>query len=231
VTPGQEGATLVSREVAVLAHARSDHFRIIGRLLGADAKCRARVFVDGVPTNGTFTDRFGAHIDRVRNAQDWLWTRLSSDAAIDLESILVTASEVPVDGSVDVLYGPGFHLDEVAYRWSEAKATVTLRNRQDRTVPVDVIFEVQAPGLPRGARAHLQASAGSAVGRWEIGPDYKKYSMRIEIPAASSTDVIISTNAPKIDAPLDSRTLILRFLPNLRAQEAGCGADHALAPG
>ena len=73
VIPGQEGATLVSREVAVLAHARSDHFRIIGRLLGADAKCRARVFVDGVPTNGTFTDRFGAHVDRVRNAQEWQW--------------------------------------------------------------------------------------------------------------------------------------------------------------
>ena len=222
VAPGRENAALASRDVAILAHAKSDHFRIMGRLLGVNAACRARVFVDGVPTNGTFTDRFGAHVDRVRNAQEWLWTRLSSDAAIDPESLLVTASEVPVDGSLDVRYGAGFHLDEVAYRWSEAKAAVILRNRQDRSVRVNVEFEVQAPGLPAGARARLHASAGSVKAQWEIGPDYGKHSMRIEIPPESSTDLLFTTDAPRINAPLDSRTLVLRFLPSFRALEAGC---------
>jgi hypothetical protein len=213
---------LASREVMILAHARSDHFRIGGRLFGADTKCRARVFVDGVPTNGTFTDRFGAHVDRVRNAQEWLWTRLSSDAVIDPESILVTASEVPIDGSVDVDFGSGFHLDEVAYRWSEATAAVTLRNREGRSVQVDVMFEVQAPGLPAGARARLQATAGSVQAHWEIGRDYENRSMRLTIPPASTTEMIFSTNAPRVHAPLDARTLVMRFMPNLRAQEAGC---------
>ena len=218
-----DGTVVASREVMLLAHARSDHFRIVGRLLGAPAACRARVFVDGVPTDGTFTDRFGAHVDRTRNAREWLWTRLSSDdALIDPDSILVIDSEAPVDGSVDVTFGKGFHLDEVAYRWAEATAVITLRNRENRSVRMDLQFAVQAPALPAGATARLEAMAGSARAVWTIGSEYEKRSMHLEIPPTSTIDVVLSTDAPKVRAPLDIRTLVMRFLPDVHAREVGC---------
>lgn len=224
VQSAAEGVPMASHELMILAHARSDQFRIVGRLSGAPTACRARVFVDGEPTNGTFTDRFGAHVDRTRNAREWLWTRLTTeDAAFDPASILVTDSEVPVDGSVDVLFGKGFHLDEIAYRWSEATAVVTLRNREERVLRADVQFEAQAPGLPPGGSARLEATAGSARAQWMIGPDYGKYSIRLEIPPTSTVDVVLSTDAPRTVAPLDIRTLVMRFLPDVRAREVGCG--------
>jgi hypothetical protein len=223
VESAADGVPMASHELMILAHARSDHFRIVGRLFGAPTACRARVFVDGEPTSGTFTDRFGAHVDRARNAREWLWTRLTAhEAAFDPASILITDSELPVDGSVDVLFGKGFHLDEIAYRWSEATAVVTLRNREDRVLRTDVQFEVQAPGLPPGGSAGLSAVAGAVRAQWTIGPDYGKHSIRLEIPPTSTVDVVLSTDAPRIVAPLDIRTLVMRFLPDIRAREVGC---------
>jgi hypothetical protein len=133
VIDARRGTALASTELDVLAHARADRFRIMGRLFGAAAECRARLFVDGVPTDGTFSDRFGAHVDVLRNAREWLWVRLSSSgASMAPDSILITDSAVPIDGPVNVLYGKGFYLDEVAFRWAEASATLTLRNRTRR---------------------------------------------------------------------------------------------------
>jgi hypothetical protein len=223
VSSALDGTPMASHELAVLSHAKADHFRIVGRLFDAPAACRARLFVDGVPTEGTFTDRFGAHVDVPRHAREWLWTRLSSDdAAMDPHSLLITESEVPVDGSVDATFGKGFQLDEIEYRWAEATAVATLRNREARPLLADVIFEVQAPGLPIGNTARLEATAGSAHAAWSLGRDYGEYSLRVSIPPTSTLDVRFSTDAPRVRAPLDARTLVMRFRPVIRVREVGC---------
>jgi hypothetical protein len=218
-----QGAPISSDEVMVLAHARTDRYRIVGRLLGAQAECRARIFVDGVPTNSTFTDRFGAHIDRVRNAREWLWVRLTSTgAAILPDSVLVTDADVAVDDGVEVGYGKGFQYDEIGYRWAGRSAVLTLRNRTDRALRIELQFAAEAPGLPRGASGRLEAVAGSVRAEWTVGPEYRQYTMPLEIPAASSIDVVFGTDAPQIAAPHDARELVLRFQAGLRAQEIGC---------
>jgi len=222
--PGaMHGAPIASEEVMLLAHARADRFRVVGRLFGAQPECRARVFVDGVPTDGTFTERFGAHIDRVRNAREWLWVRLTSTGATILpDSILVTDSDVPVDGAIDVVYGKGFQYDEIAYRWAAQSAVLTLRNRTDRIVRTELRFAVEASGLAPGATAQLEAVAGAVRARWALGREYRDYTLPLEIPAASSVDVVFTTDAVRVDAPLDARTLVMRFRAGLRAYEAGC---------
>ena len=223
VRPIGNGALMASDDVAVLAHARSDSFRIVGRLIDVSGPCRARLFVNGVPSDGTFTDRFGAHVDVMRNAREWLWVTLAGKgASIAPDSILVTDSNVPVDGSVDVLAGQGFHFDEIAYRWAGDKAVVTLRNLTDRPVQADLMFQVEAPGLQRGATARLQAVAGGVQREWSVGPVYQKYSMRVDIPPTSSLDVLFSTDAPRVNTPTDPRALVLRFHPGMRAREVGC---------
>jgi hypothetical protein len=223
VIDARPGMAIASTDLDILAHARADRFRIMGRLFGSADECRARVFVNGAPTDGTFSDRFGAHVDVLRNAREWLWVRLSSaGASMAPDSILITDAAVPVDGPVDVLYGKGFHLDEVTYRWAEQSATLTLRNRTDRVVRADLQFEVQAPALTSGASARLEVVAGEARATWPIGPDLEKRVLPVEIPARASLDVLFSTNAPKAEAPLDPRTLVMKFLPDIRAREAGC---------
>ena len=217
------GAPITSREVMLLAHARADRLRIVGRLFGAQPECRARVFVDGAPTDGTFTDRFGAHIDRVRRAKEWLWIRLTSDGAALLpDSILITDSDVPVDGAIDVVYGKGFQYDEIEYRWAAENAVLTLRNRTDRVVRTELRFAVQAPTLAPGGTGYLEAVAGSVSARWDLGPEYRDYRLPVDIPAASSVDVVFKTDAVRVDAPIDTRTLVLKFKAGLRVLEAGC---------
>lgn len=218
-----EGAPLVSQDVRVLAHARADRLRIVGRLFGAQAECRARVFVDGVPTDGTFVERFGAHIDRVRNAQEWQWIRLTTDgAAILPDSILITDSDVPVDGAIDVVFGRGFQYDEIAYRWAAQEAVLTLRNRTDRPLRTELRFAVEAPSLSPGTTGQLEAVAGAVRAQWVIGPQYRDYTLPLEIPAASTVDVVFKTDAARVDAPIDTRNLVLRFKAGLRVYEAGC---------
>ena len=64
--------------------------------------------------------------------------------------------------------------------------------------------------------------AGSARAVWTIGSEYEKRSMHLEIPPTSTIDVVLSTDAPKVRAPLDIRTLVMRFLPDVHAREVGC---------
>jgi hypothetical protein len=223
VMPIAEGRPMASRELSVLLHARADHFRLVGRLLGVPTTCRARLFVNDIPTQGTFADRFGAHLDAPRQAREWLWARLrSGDAAIDPESILITASEIPVDGSAIVTFGKGFHLDDVEHRWSEETAVATLRNPENRTIRADIEFAVQAPGLPPGSDGRLTATAGAEQAEWRIGRRYETRSMRIEIAPTSTIDVVFGTDVPRVNAPLDSRRLFLRFQPQIRVREVGC---------
>jgi hypothetical protein len=223
VTSGDRGFRLGSSQVTILTRARADRFRITGRLSGGDAGCRSRVFVDGVPTSGTFTGAFGAHVDRWRDAQEWLWTRLSTDgAALDPESIAIAASEAHVDGAVEVLPGAGFHPDESApYRWSTQPAVVTLRNREDRLVPVDLMFDIQTPGAGKGS-AQLTAAAGSVQQTWSVGAGREKRSMRIEVPPLASVDVQFTTDAPQVHAPTDPRKLVMQFWLPMQAYEPGC---------
>ncbi|HEX5109482.1 MAG TPA: hypothetical protein VFV95_13590 [Vicinamibacterales bacterium] len=228
VPPPTAGALLASRDLTVLSHARADRFRITGRLFGADARCRARVFVDGQPSESTFTDHFEAEIDRLRRPETWLWTKLSTRSAqFATESVTVAAATQPLDDPIGVVFGEGFHLDEVAHRWADARATLTLQNREARAVSVDLGFEVKAPGLAPGTRARLEAAAGDVHRTWEIGEEFEQRSLGVQIPPLAAVDVTISTTAPPFYAPLDGRALVMMFLPGIRTLEKGCEEEQA----
>jgi hypothetical protein len=224
VPSAEDDMPMGSEEVAILAHVKADRLRVLGRLFGATAECRARVFVDGVPSESTFTDRFGAHIERRREAREWLWVRLSSEGAtIDPDSILIADADVSVDGEVEVVFARGFHLDEIAYRWAESEAVVTLRNRTDRPLRAGVEFAASAPGLAPGATARLEATAGSSRTEWAIGREPEPRSLILDMPPASSVDLRFRTDAPRVVAPLDTRVLALQFQPGFRVRdEARC---------
>lgn len=221
VPAGGDGVALGSREVQLLAHAKADRFRVFGRLFGTGS-CRARIFVDGVPTNSLFSDRFAAQVDRPRNAREWLWTRFTSEGGtMDPASFLVTDSALDVDRPINLLFGRGFHEDELAYRWSEETAVLTLWNREARPLRAALAFEVQAPGAG-DAGAQLTATAGAVKARWPVGREYAKRSLQLEIPAASTLEVVFTSDASRADVPLDSRKLVLRFGPGMQARELGC---------
>ena len=223
------GSPLASRELSVLAHARADRFRIAGQLFGTEARCRARVFVNDRPSEATFTDHFVADIDRLRRAEEWLSTSLSSEfASFDPESIMVTPSTEALDNPIGIIYGDGFHFDEVAHRWAAARATLTLQNREARHVSVELSFEVKAPGLAPGARAGLEATSGAAHRTWEIGEAFERRSIDLDIPPLSAVDVTISTTAPALYAPLDGRSLVMMFLPQIRTVEKGCPTERRI---
>ena len=58
--------------------------------------------------------------------------------------------------------------------------------------------------------------------QWVLGREYRDYTLPLEIPAASSVDVVFKTDAARVDAPIDTRNLVLRFKAGLRVYEAGC---------
>jgi hypothetical protein len=231
VAAAREGAPLVSGDVSILMHVRSEHLRVIGRLADADPQCRARMVVDGVPSSGTFVEYFAAHVDRVRDADEWRWARVASDGALMLpESIVVSNSSEPVDGSVDLIFDRGFHADEVAHRWADRYATLVLRNSAGRDLQVELLFEAKAPGVKPGEPARLEASAGSVRQEWAIGSEPERRTLRVAVPALSSVPVTFSTDAPAIEAPLDPRTLVVMFHQGMRVQEMGCDAVSPEGP-
>ena len=225
VVSSEAGMPLASTDVSVLSHSKSDHLRMIGRLYGVDTHCRARLYVDGVPTSGTFDSTFGAHVDRPRSNQPWLWTRLLADGAIiDPESVAVFESTESVDGQINVTYGDGFFQDEVAHRWAKNEAMLTLLNRSDRPITVDVEFQIRAPWTKPGAVHHLEVTAGQARETWPVEVRLEKRSIRAMVPARASVDVQFKTDAPRIDPAVDGRNLVLMFVPPIRTTEVGCGS-------
>lgn len=229
VLPVDAGAPLAAREAWLLMRVRSEHMRLVGRLLDVDSVCRARVLVDDVPSEGTFAEYFATHVDRVRDPDEWRRAHVTSrNGLMAPQSLVLLATSEPLDGSVDVGFDRGFHADEVAHRWAEREATLVLRNRADRDLEVELSFEVKAPGVKDGQRSRLDARAEGAHETWPIGPEPERRSMRVHLPALGSVPVTFSTDAPAEHAPLDLRQLVLMFHRGLRVQEVGC-AD--LEPG
>jgi hypothetical protein len=229
VASAASGAPLGVTDLTLIAHARSDHFRVMGRLYGADTSCRARIFVDGQPTSGTFAEQFGAHVDRPRSGEPWLRSRLSSwGALIDPESVVVTESTVGVDGPIDLTFDRGFHPGEVAYRWADREALLKLRNTADRDVDATLTVSVRSPAAAAGDLYELRVTVEGAETRaWPVGAEYKERTLQVHVPARSTIEVIFRTDAPKADLPLDPRTLVLMFLPELRVHEVGCDDRRA----
>jgi hypothetical protein len=223
VIAGPGNAPLVSRDASILMRMRSEHMRVVGRLLRVDGPCRARVLVDGVPSSGTFTEYFVAHVDRVRDPDEWRRARVTSvGGLLAPESMAVMASVEPLDGSIDLGFDRGFHPDQIAYRWADAPATLILRNRADRDLEVELSFEIAAPGAVPGQGRRLEATAGSVREEWPIGPEPERRVMRLSIPALASLPVTFTTDAAAAHAPLDLRRLVLRFDHGIRVQEVGC---------
>jgi len=218
-----EGEPFGSAEVTLITHARAEHLRVVGYLHDVADGCRARVFVDGTPSSGTFDSMFGVHLDRRRAPEAWPVTKLTtSSGLIDPETINVYQSAETLDGAVEVRYGEGFYPDEVAHRWAQDKARLTLVNRTDRPMQVDLQFEIRAPWAPAGSSHRLQVAAGDAKVDWPIGEKLAKRTIPVALPPRTAVDIVFSTDAPRIDPTRDGRNLVLMFLPTVKAKERGC---------
>ena len=113
-------------------------------------------------------------------------------------------------------------LIDPASRYVASGEGLTLRNRTDRPLRTELRFAVEAPSLSPGTTGQLEAVAGAVRAQWVIGPQYRDYTLPLEIPAASTVDVVFKTDAARVDAPIDTRNLVLRFKAGLRVYEAGC---------
>jgi hypothetical protein len=219
-----KGEAFGAREVALITHARSESLRVIGYLHDVGGTCRARVFVDGIPSRGTFDDGlFGVHVNRRRAPEPWGLTELTtSSGLIDPETVMVSESAETVDGAVDVRFGDGFFPDEVAHRWAENEARLTLVNRTNRAMAVELQFEVRAPWMTDGTSHRLQVTAAGHKQDWGLTTAFQKRSVRVDLAAGGAADVAFSTTAPRLNSASDGRNLVLMFLPTIRAQEVGC---------
>jgi hypothetical protein len=95
-------------------------------------------------------------------------------------------------------------------------------------VTVERVLEARAPSAAAGTDHRLDATAGDVRQGWAIGAEFEPRRMRIDVPARSTLPVTFRTDAPPADLPLDGRTLVLMFLPEVRAQEVAC--DAAVVP-
>jgi hypothetical protein len=222
------GHVFGSQEAWLLTHGRSDHLRVNGRVFGLSAECRARVLVNGTPSHGTFEGPFAVNVDHHWAAEPWLQTRLEAKGGlIDPETIAVSESAENVDNAVDVRYGEGFFPDEVAHRWAANEARLAILNRTDRSMLVDLRFDIRAPWAPAGSAHRVVVSAGSMKYEWPVDDTFRKHAVRVNVPAGTAVDVSFSTTAPRVDSAKDGRNLVLMFLPTFRAEEVGCESRDA----
>jgi hypothetical protein len=233
--PGATGEPLRAGEVHILAHAKSDRFRVTGRLSDVAPECRGRVLVDGIPSSGTFTDLFAAHIDRMRQGKRWLWSRIDGAGATILpETIAVSASSQPTDGDVSIAFGAGFHDDEFVHRWATAEANLALGNRSGRDLTVDLHFEMHLPSAKPDQRFAVEVISGNSTQTLSVGKELERYVTRVTIPARATAPVAFRTDAPRLDVA-DSRQLVMMFKLPLRTEEvtscapAGAVTDTARA--
>ena len=214
------GQPLSADSLLLLTHARSEYLRVVGRLHDVAPGCRARVFVDGAPSSGTFDEGFGVHVDKLRPDTDWLWTTLTSErGVIDPESIAVASSSERMDGAVDVRYGRGFFPDEIAHRWAENEADIQLINRSDRVVTVNVKVRLRAPEAVKGTTHAVEVLAGETTVRWPISDRFEKRSFPVTLQPRDSVTVTFKTDAPRIPPEQDVRNLVLMFVPPIAAFE------------
>ena len=223
VQPPEPRQALVAPELAVLAHSKMDHLRVLGRLANVAEGCRARMVVDGVRSSGTFRDDFAAEIDRRRRSTAWQWTHVASQGGVVIpESVAVVESSEPLGGDVDIEFGRGFYHDEFVRRWAGPSGEINVRNRGDRTMQVDLLVELHIPSAAAGQTFPVHVAAGERRERLEVGEPYVKHAIRVDVPARATVPVVFTTAAPRMEAPLDSRTLVMMFAQPVRVEEVSC---------
>jgi hypothetical protein len=55
-----------------------------------------------------------------------------------------------------------------------------------------------------------------------VGEPYVKHAIRVDVPARETVPVVFTTAAPRTEAPLDSRTLVMMFAQPVRVEEVSC---------
>jgi hypothetical protein len=212
---------LRARDVDVFAHAKADRFTVLGRLLGVTGQCRGRVIVDGVPSSGTFIDRFSAELNHSRRGEDWLRARVQGvGGLLSPESIVVTDVSEPIGSDVGIEFGKGFFDDEFAHRWAENEATIKLNNRSERPVTVDLLVELHLPAAKPGQHFPVLVRTPSELQEWGVGEPFQKHSLRVSVPPLSTTPIVFQTSAPRV--PAESRNLVMMFAMPMRTQEVTC---------
>jgi hypothetical protein len=229
VQPPEARQALVAPQLEVLAHSKMDHLRVLGRLANVTEGCRARMVVDGLPSSGTFREGFAAEIDRRRRSTAWQWTHVASQGGVVIpESVTVVESSEPLGGDVDVEFGRGFYHDEFVRRWAGQQGEINVRNRGDRNMQVDLLVELHIPSAPAGRTFPVEVTAGERRQRLEVGEPYVRHAIRVDVPARTTVPVVFTTAAPPVEAPLDSRTLVMMFAQPVRVEEVSCATADAV---